>query len=303
MTQQDFHRGGMHNVAGKAVEGPSGSKLRLVGNEVSEWRLTFTPRETKAGEGETTQVRLGILAVGLLALAGCAAPTPTATPTPEPTATPTPTPLPALYASAEARECLLRTECSGLFAVEKVRKAPILNDAQPRYWLAPDGTTAWETVIRERVMPTLEAWTAREWREIENPDDGALQWRSNALRIHSWGWTGGCEIACAVSGDLRIVVRPDTGHPYFDAFPSEVLYRIALHEALHALWYARHAASGLMCADDYCPDVEQLTANGEVWWIAGFPDVLHEVYTLYAHPALTDGMDLDAVFTIVEQKE
>ena len=236
------------------------------------------PDRTPAG-----QVPLGILAASLLMLWGCAAPTP----------------LPTLSASIPARSCLLHTACSGLFDVWEVRKAPILDEAQPRYWIAPDGTTAWETVIREPVMPTLAAWTAREWREVQDADDGALQWHSTALRIRSWGWTGECETACAVHGDLRIVVRPDTGHPYFATFPDEMIYRTALHEALHALWYAEHSETGLMCSDGYCRDVEKLPSeSGFEWWTAGFPDVLHEVYTLYA--ALPDGMDLNTVLRVVQ---
>lgn len=83
------------------------------------------------------------------------------------TAAPTPTAQTAtLWASAEAKECLLNPECSGLFTTGRVVKAEVLRSAEPaRYWIDSLHRDSHEDVIRDKIMPIIEQWTHRPWTE------------------------------------------------------------------------------------------------------------------------------------------
>lgn len=98
----------------------------------------------------STYIAAAVVLVTAMAIAiACQGPTPVPTPTATATQTPTtaamatPTPLPTLWASAEAKECLLNPECSGLFAYSPgitsgnvVTKAAVLRSTEPaRYWI------------------------------------------------------------------------------------------------------------------------------------------------------------------------
>ena len=153
-----------------------------------------------------------------------------------------------------------------------------------------------QRLIRERVMPTIEDWTHVAWRERSEIPDTFL-WFSDPAQ----GGAPNCDnvigfwAACALEDAVTMKPTHRSGIPY----PDEMWYERALHEALHALFRAKHSEEGLMCinADCYRP----ISADG-VRWSRGLRlrPLDHEVYALYGNPALRDGMTLAEVARIVQ---
>ena len=79
--------------------------------------------------------------------------------------------------------------------------------------------------------------------------------------------------------------------------PRAYLRETAIHEALHILYGASHAERGIMCVEwDTLPgcSLRQERSGGTVWHYR--LDSLDEAtYSLYAHPAIEDGMSLEQV--------
>lgn len=246
-------------------------------------------------------------------------PTPTPTATAPPTATPTETPLPTLWASAEAKDCLLNPSCSGLFTTGRVIKAEVLRSTEPaRYWISPqysqllnrflldhaelpqdfmECTACFEAFkrnrikhefIRNRIMPIIEQWTHRSWAEhtSEQPDseDILLRWYDSIPETWSPLTQFRCHSyragGCATTGEGAIVLNTPN-------------VTIGLHEAVHALYGAEHTSEdGLMFHND------DLTRQTPL-----LRPVDEEVYALYGSPLLTHGMNKEFVEQIVLVRE
>lgn len=179
-----------------------------------------------------------------------------------------------------------------------------------RYWVDARLPTRTQAVIRTRVMPELQAWTHREWTE-SGEQAGALQWYEGDAYFGRWcggddDWAG-----CAVLGGDIIGLRRYAGGPEGEqvVIPAPVMYEIGLHEALHALYGARHTGSGIMCAEDApsrrptraCGAVGSYTAQPWFWPLRLHPRE-EQVYTLYGNPVLENGMSKEAAELLIAEQ-
>lgn len=254
-------------------------------------------------------ILLTLLVVGcsgpLSSLSPTATPTPASTPataTPPPSATPTPlveaalpTPSPAppaITADPQVLECLLDHECSGLFRWGEVNKSPAAQER--RYWVDPALPAQTQDVIRAQVMPQLAAWTHGEWEESDTPP---LEVSGVEPAIAQLSWIDGSrgDRLCGTTAPTRGCAEDDrvwlwsananTGASY----PPEVLYEVAIHEALHALWEARHLSAGIMCEWPDCPVTGSVSGGGYSWDLKT-RELDGELFTLFGLPAIENGM-------------
>lgn len=225
-----------------------------------------------------------------------AAPTATATATPRPTptpaatatsavaATPMPAPIPTpIPADPRALECMLDTACSGLLAGGRTYKSQAVHDRQ--YWIHSDTTPAFRRLIREMVMPTIEGWTHTEWREATVERSGVLRWYTQDVY---WPDPSGalCPRHAAGCTSVPDVVSLNLFSRSLRQYPDEIMYRTALHEAIHALFDGGHSEEGLMCIREGC-FTGGYTVAGGTWPIR---PINHGAYALYGHPNVEHGM-------------
>ena len=254
-------------------------------------------------------------------------PTPTATATPKPS--PTPTPIVPILTTERTRQCLFNKSCSGLFHSDTVTKALPLRGSQGngQYWLDPAGPDNWKRVIRQDVMPTLEAWTATTWSELyaqRPPGDQVLQWYATSAATYADGSGFYCHhdtVACAPNLEAKIIIHPGydlithinpdgtTQTTYAVVYPDEILRETALHEALHALYGARHITGrGLMCVTDECyrngriVHAYHAAMNKYVALVLTMQPRDELLYTLYGNPALTHGMSKAQAELIIQAR-
>lgn len=255
-------------------------------------------------------------------------PTPTAAATPTATATPLislPPPQPTLWASAEAKECLLNPYCSGLFTTGHVRKARVLTATrfglQPaRYWVGSRYDLLGMSTIEEvcSSLPDAEEKqlsAASGGRDCIERRHGYMQYYTNLMRygimpvIEQWTHRPWAEVTGPepVPGALLLrwydhvpqhwdapaATALECGTLNSCAMPglAQIVLRqddvpLGLHEALHALFYAEHTAEGLMS-----PDLGTYSLR--------HAPLEHEVYSLYGSPWLTHGMSRDTVEQII----
>ena len=221
--------------------------------------------------------------------------TPTATPRPTPTriptATPTPTPQPTtLTADPQVLQCLLDHECSGLFRWGEVNKSPAAQSR--RYWVDAALPAQTQEVIRTQVMPQLAAWTHGEWTEVSGSESAPAQlsWIDGSRGDRLCGATTPSR-GCAEDDRVWLwAASAKTGAPY----PPEVLYEVAIHEALHALWEARHLPAGVMCKWPDCPVTGSVNSEGQSWDLK-MRDLDRDLFTLFGLPAIENGMTLAQV--------
>lgn len=236
-------------------------------------------------------------------------PTPTSTPTPKPTATPTPRLTPTLTATPsptpipadpEVLACLLDPECSGLFRWEQVNKSAAAKSRV--YWVDDALPTLTQTVIRTQVMPALAEWTHGEWVESEaapervsgvEPPMPQLSWIDGSRGDRLCGGTAPAR-GCAEDDHVWLwESSATTGR----AYPAEVLFEVAIHEALHALWEARHVSAGVTCEWPDCPVVSSVSVGGHSWDLKMRP-LDAEIFALFGLPALENGMTLAEVASL-----
>ncbi|MDE2885933.1 MAG: hypothetical protein OXO53_12700 [Chloroflexota bacterium] len=235
--------------------------------------------------------------------------TPTATPTPKPTATPTPRPTPTptatptatpIPADPDVLACLLDHECSGLFRWEQVNKSAAARSRV--YWVDDALPALTQSVIRTQVMPALAEWTHGEWVESEDAPEGVSGVKPPMPQL-SWidgsrgdRLCGGAAPARGCAEDDRVWLwesSATTGR----AYPLEVLFEVAVHEALHALWEARHVSAGVTCEWPDCPVVSSVSVGGHSWDLKMRP-LDAELFTLFGLPALENGMTLAEVASL-----
>ncbi len=214
---------------------------------------------------------------------------PTATPTSAVASTPTPASIPMpIPADPRALECMLDTACSGLLAGGRTYKSQAVHDRQ--YWIHSDTTSAFRRLVREMVMPTIEGWTHTEWREATEERSGVLRWYTQDVY---WPDPSGalCPRHAAGCTSVPDVVSLNLFSRSLRPYPDEVMYRTALHEAIHALFDGVHSEEGLMCIREGCFTDGYAVAGG-TWPIR---PINHGAYTLYGHPNVEHGMTRDEV--------
>ena len=226
--------------------------------------------------------------------------TPTTRPTPAPQATPTPRPTATLSADPVVLACLLDPECSGLLRWEQVNKSAAARSRV--YWVDDALPAQTQAVIRTRVMPALAEWTHGEWVESQDapevvsgvkPPVAQLSWLDGSRRDRLCGTTGPVR-GCAEDDHVWLwEASATTGRTY----PPEVLFEVAVHEVLHALWEARHRPAGVMCKWPDCPVVRSVSVDGYSWDLKMQPADA-ELFALYGLPALEDGMTLEEVASL-----
>ena len=69
---------------------------------------------------------------------------------------------------------------------------------------------------------------------------------------------------------------------------------MAIHEALHALWEARHLSAGIMCEWPDCPVTGSVSGGGYSWDLK-MRELDGELFTLFGLPAIENGMTLAQV--------
>ena len=222
--------------------------------------------------------------------------------------TPTPLPEPVLFVDARVRDCLFDPACSGLFRTGAVVKSEAMGTH--RYWVDERLPARTQEVIRTKVMPELETWTHHGWTESDEKT-GALQWYEGDAYFGRWcgdedRWSG-----CATVGRDIIGLRRYAGGPEGEqvVIPAPVMYEIGLHEALHALYGARHTGSGIMCAEDApsrratraCGAVGSYTAQPWFWPLRLHPRE-EQVYTLYGNPVLENGMSKETAELLIAEQ-
>lgn len=270
------------------------------------------------------------IAVAIACQASTAAPTPTPIATPTPTATA----LSTLWASAEAKQCLLNPDCSGLFTNGRVEKAAVLRSTEPaRYWIGSgfddlgmstisafcnsltdaeeqhfnatfpgrvciehvhSTMQTYKSLVRDHIMPIIEEWTHRPWTEVTGPEPPPDD--GSRLRATLLRWYDHVPWHMPPSPACEADnVMGCTGK----GVPIIVLHvddiATGLHEAAHSLFYAEHVPrDGLM-------------SHGTAEFISPESFTLRpldaEVYTLYGDPLLTDGMSKELVEQIVQVRK
>ena len=219
-------------------------------------------------------------------------PTPPARPTQTPRPTVAPTTDPAVLA------CLLDHGCSGLFRWEQVNKSAAARSRV--YWVDDALPAQTQAVIRTRVMPALAEWTHGEWVESQTAPEKVSGVKAPVAQLSWLDGSRRSDRLCGTTSPVRGCAEDDhvwlwaTSATTGRAYPPEVLFEIAVHEALHALWEARHRTDGVMCKWPGCPVARSVSAGGYSWDLKMLPSDL-EFFTLYGLPALESGMTLAEV--------
>ena len=205
-------------------------------------------------------------------------------------------------------DCMLSTACSGLFGDGVVEKSPVLRRATENalgeryltYWIHPGVPPHLKRTIRNRIMPTLADWThsnpvetidASSWKVLrwfsDVGQDGAPSCVTSDIAWSGCADSSGNGNAATVKAYLRGI-----------QIPPDILYGVGLHEAMHALYGADHSTRGLMCHREEC--YVELREGRRTWSKARhLTRTDHEVYTLYGHPAIREGMTREEVSLMV----
>lgn len=168
-----------------------------------------------------------------------------------------------------------------------------------RYWVDAALPAQTQEVIRTRVMPQLAVWTHGEWVESDTPPaevsgtesaPAQLSWIDGSRGDRLCGGTTPSR-GCAEDDLVWLwAMSANTGAQY----PPEVLYEVAIHEALHALWEARHLPAGIMCIWPDCPVTGSVNSGGRSWDLK-MRELDGDLFTLFGLPAIENGMTLSQV--------
>ncbi len=170
------------------------------------------------------------------------------------------------------------------------------------YWVDPALPALTQTVIRTQVMPALAEWTHGEWIESEaapervsgvEPPMPQLSWIDGSRTDRLCGGTAPVR-GCAEDDHVWLwESSATTGR----AYPPEVLFEVAVHEALHALWEARHVSAGVTCEWPDCPVVSSVSVGGHSWDLKMRP-LDAEMFALFGLPVIENGMTLSEVASL-----
>ncbi len=138
-------------------------------------------------------------------------------------------------------------------------------------------------------MPLLAEWRRAEWREVDEHGADILRWwdgrRNEDCRVLLDHRTPGCSKIDEVWIWADHIQASGKVH-----YPQEHLFEVALHEAIHALWFASHTPRGIMCAGElHCPEVSYVEHNGYRFKLV-MNDLDEQVFSLFGHPAVEAGM-------------
>ena len=140
-----------------------------------------------------------------------------------------------------------------------------------------------------------------EWVEAEQPSADVLRWYAQSPPDSRLRCPPDLTAGCARPGEVLLHAAAwipnfhDLTHSKV-RYPAQILYENGLHEAMHALYDARHSTVGLMCI---APSCYRPLSEGETTWGRGLRlrPLDSEVFTLYG--SLENDMTLAEVVELV----